>query len=267
MAYRLLPVLPWWLCLLAWATTASADGPTLRVMSFNIHHGVGVDGRLDLERIAAVIRAASPDLVALQEVDAGAARTDRVDQPKTLARLTGMHAIFGDNIPYQGGRYGNAVLSRWPVARHENHKLPSHYDGEQRGVLEVWPQTPKGFPQVRLLATHFDYRPGSKERVESARMTNRMLTGGGDELTLLVGDLNATPDSPTLDELKKHWRSANDSPALTFPVDEPTKQIDYVLLPKASGWRVERFEVLNEAVASDHRALIATLVAPAARGQ
>jgi endonuclease/exonuclease/phosphatase family metal-dependent hydrolase len=75
--------------------------------------------------------------VALQEVDCNPKRTSGVDRPAELARLTKMQVVFGDNIPYQGGRYGNAVLSRLSIVRHENHPLPSFHEGEQRGVLEV----------------------------------------------------------------------------------------------------------------------------------
>ncbi len=95
---------------------AHADEPTrLRVLSYNIHHGAGIDGRLDLERIARVIQSARPDVVALQEVDRGVARSKRIDEPAELARLTGLRAIFERNITYQGGDYGNAVLTGLPV--------------------------------------------------------------------------------------------------------------------------------------------------------
>src|SRR3954468_2494324 len=94
----------------------SKHGPErVRVLSYNIHHGEGVDGKLDLERIAAVINAVEPDLVALQEVDQRVARTRLIDEPADLARLTKMHVAFGANLALQGGHYGNAVLSRWPI--------------------------------------------------------------------------------------------------------------------------------------------------------
>src|SRR5690606_4366306 len=108
------------------AVAADAAEPLrLRVLSYNIHHAEGVDGKLDLERIAEVIRAAKPDLVALQEVDRNARRTGSVDQPAELARLTEMQVVFGSNIELQGGHYGNAVLSRFPIASERNHLLPN----------------------------------------------------------------------------------------------------------------------------------------------
>ncbi|WP_231956516.1 endonuclease/exonuclease/phosphatase family protein [Posidoniimonas polymericola] len=241
----------------------AADGPIqLRVMSYNIHHGEGVDGKIDLSRIARVINDARVDVVALQEVDSGVERTAGVDQPRELARLTGLAIVFGDNIAYQGGRYGNAVLSRFPVEECVNHPLPSHYEGEQRGVMRVVLKTPDGWPAVRVLATHFDYRQGSTERLDSAEVVNQLLRDTAPDarsLTLLVGDLNAQPGSPTLLRLAEQWRSASAAPAPTFPVDHPTRQIDHVLVGKSSRWQNESFEVLAEPTASDHRPIVATL--------
>ena len=114
-SYRSLSVL---ICVLAVlpASVAWAELPDeIRVLTYNIHHGEGVDGKFDLPRIADVIKLASPDLVALQEVDQGTARASGVDQPAELARLTGMKVVFGRNIDFQGGGYGTAVLSRLPV--------------------------------------------------------------------------------------------------------------------------------------------------------
>src|SRR5512142_1551034 len=93
------------------------------VLTYNIHHGEGTDGRIDLERIARVIRLVSPDLAALQEVDRRTTRSGGVDQLAELGRLTGMEPLFGKTIPHQGGDYGNAVLSRMQVAEHVNTAL------------------------------------------------------------------------------------------------------------------------------------------------
>lgn len=124
------------LSLVCAASRAEADEPTqLRMLSYNIHHAEGVDQKLDLERITSVILSVTPDLVGLQEVDQKATRSGSIDQPAELARLRKMNVAFGANIPLQGGHYGNAVLSRFPVASHKNHLLPNFENGEQRGVI------------------------------------------------------------------------------------------------------------------------------------
>lgn len=165
----------------------------LRVLTYNIHHGEGMDGRVDLERIAGVIRQADADLVALQEVDRGVERTARVDQPAQLAALTGMQAVFERNIEYQGGDYGNAVLTRLPIIRHQNHFLPPSLPKEQRGMLEV--HVSVSGRALIFLATHFDYHPDDGERLASAKVVREFVDGHPGLPVILAGDLNARPDS------------------------------------------------------------------------
>src|ERR1700724_2661395 len=85
--------------------------PFLRVLTYNIHHGEGTDGRFDLSRLARVMKSVQPDVIALQEVDRGTERSGGVDQLAELARLTDMHAEFGKAMDYSGGGYGVAWLS------------------------------------------------------------------------------------------------------------------------------------------------------------
>ena len=132
----------------------AAEPIRLRVLSYNIHHAEGVDRKLDVERIAGMIRSVEPDLVALQEVDQKVKRTQVVDQPAELAKLTKMQVVFGANIELQGGHYGNAVLSRFSITRHTNHLLPNIDDSEQRGVIEAEIKVPDSNEPLLLLATH-----------------------------------------------------------------------------------------------------------------
>jgi endonuclease/exonuclease/phosphatase family metal-dependent hydrolase len=269
-------VVPWLLaCLLAlaWATCARAELPAeIRVLTYNIHHGEGVDGNFDLPRIADVIKSVSPDLVALQEVDQGTARSSGVDQPAELARLTGMHVVFGRNIDFEGGGYGTAVLSRLPVKAHSSMKLRSFYAGtpeqpEQRGVqiVEIGASGEEG---LVFLCTHLDYRPDQRERMASAEAINELATKyGGERLMILAGDLNAEPQSRVMREFQKRWKIAGvetqaDDGAprlLTFPSGEPVKWIDYVLVRPADRWEIVEVRVIEERIASDHRPLLAVL--------
>ena len=184
----------------------------IRVLTYNIHHGEGTDGKFDLPRIAGVIKSVSPDIVALQEVDQGTARASGVDQPAELARLTGMEVVFGRNIDYEGGGYGTAVLSKLPVKASASEKLRSFYQGtpehpEQRGV-QVVELGPPGEPGLVFLCTHLDYRPDDRERMASAESINGLAAKYADRLMLLAGDLNATPESGVIRELEKHWKIA-----------------------------------------------------------
>jgi endonuclease/exonuclease/phosphatase family metal-dependent hydrolase len=231
----------------------------LHVVTYNIHHGEGTDGKVDIERIAAVIKQADPDLVALQEVDQKVKRSGGVDQPAELARLTGLHVVFGGNIPLEGGEYGNAVLSRFPIKRHENHLLPRTDGGEQRGVLEVELEVP-GKERLILLATHFDHRRPDAQRIDSAKVINALASKYKDEMVVLAGDLNDVPESNSLAQLLSQWKTATSEPMPTYPVQNANRQIDYVLVYPASRWRKHTGKVLDEAVASDHRALWVELI-------
>ena len=99
------------LALSIWAPARLAASPTLRVLTYNIHHGEGTDGRIDLPRLAEVMATAQPDLVALQEVDEATDRVSGVNELDELAKLTHMHPAFGKAMNFSGGQYGVAVLS------------------------------------------------------------------------------------------------------------------------------------------------------------
>jgi endonuclease/exonuclease/phosphatase family metal-dependent hydrolase/dienelactone hydrolase len=229
----------------------------LRVLTYNIHHGQGVDGKLDLQRIAKVIRSASPDIVALQEVDQNVGRSESIDQPALLARLTDMQVVFGGNISLQGGQYGNAVLSKLPILAHQNQLLPRIDNGEQRGVLVT--QLRVGRQVLSLLATHFDHRRDDRERLASAEMIKQIALGLVPGPTVLAGDINASRDSPVLESLTQVWTIAGENEQPTIPVAKPERQIDFVLTDPTDRWRVVKTEVIDEPIASDHRPLLAVL--------
>jgi len=231
----------------------------LRVLSYNIHHGEGIDRELDLERIARVILSVQPDLVALQEVDRRVERSGWVDQPAELSRLTKMKVVFEKNIDFQGGQYGNAVLSRLPIAAHKNVQLPRLDEGEQRGVLVCEVKPPKLDQAVLFLATHLDHRPHDRERLASARQINQLVAKRRDAPAILAGDLNATPDGDVLAAFDQKWKVANQDELPTVPVGEPRRQIDFILSRPAGRWQTIDCRVLDEAVASDHRAIFAVL--------
>ncbi len=233
------------------------DRLTLRILSYNIHHCEGVDGKLDVARIAKIIQQVEPDIVALQEVDRHTRRSQGIDQPAELARMLAMQYVFEKNIDHEGGQYGNAILSRLPILKQQNHRLPSVGGSEQRGVLDVELNTPMGI--VRLLATHLDHRQDDRERIESMRTINRLANEQPELPTILAGDLNAVPESNVLKLANEQWSITNSSPLFTIPVKTPTRQIDYVLTFPAGRWETKQTRVLDEPVASDHRPIMAVV--------
>jgi endonuclease/exonuclease/phosphatase family metal-dependent hydrolase len=238
---------------------AIADEPMrLRILSYNIHHAEGVDQRLDVARIAKVIQSVRPDIVALQEVDQHVQRTNGVDQPAELAQSLEMQVVFGANIELQGGHYGNAILSRFPIVEHQNHLLPLTDGGEQRGVLEARIALPRIASPLLFLATHFDHRREHQQRIDSVQAIHQLVESS-DVPAILAGDLNATRDSQPLKLLETAWSNVNTTPLPTIPVDAPQRQIDFVLYRPADMWNVIEVKVLDEAVASDHRAIYCEL--------
>lgn len=241
------------------ASTNAAKPLRVRVLSYNIHHAEGVDGKLDLERIAQTIRKAQPDLVALQEVDDKTERVHGMDQPNELARLTDMQVVFGRNLELQGGGYGNAVLSRWPILRQNNHALPSLENGEPRGVLVVEVQPPELTTPLVLFATHLDHRPRDEERFVSIRTINDLAGKQPSAWAILAGDLNATPETRVLQAAREFWAMPQGQEWPTIPVAKPQRQIDYVLARPAEHWKFVETRVLEESIASDHRPILRVL--------
>lgn len=237
---------------------ARADqASTLRVLSYNIHHGRGTDGTIDLPRLARVIRSADPDLVALQEVDERTTRSGGVDQAAELARLTGLRMVFGPQIDYLGGRYGQALLARVPLGPPTVHELPGiGGDRERRIAVAAEVDHPRG--RLTFVGTHLHHR-SEEARAAQARAIAAALAGV--DRCILAGDINALPGSEPLATLGGAWRlvAAGDGPPPTFPAGQPIRAIDHVFIRPASGFDVIDLRVLEEPVASDHRPLLAIL--------
>ncbi|MDX9753962.1 MAG: endonuclease/exonuclease/phosphatase family protein [bacterium] len=238
----------------------AAESPLLRVMSYNIHHAEGMDGQVDVERIAAIIRDASADLVALQEVDRGVERSHRIDIPAKLAELTGMHAAFFKNIDHQGGEYGNAILSRFPIQKAENRHYHMLHSAEQRGLLHAWIDVP-GRPLL-FLSTHLDFRREDAERLENAKEITKVREANTTLPAILCGDFNDHPNGRLHQAMKTAWldawEAAGEGDGFTYSSQDPKSRIDYIYLTQDSGWTVQAIRVIPTE-ASDHMPLLAEI--------
>lgn len=237
---------------------------TLRVLSYNIHHGRGTDGAIDLPRLARAIRSADPDLVALQEVDQQTTRSGGVDEAAELARLTGLRMAFGPQIDYLGGRYGQALLTRCPLGSPTVHELPGiGGDRERRIAVAAEVDDPRG--RLTFVGTHLHHR-SAEARVAQARAI--VTAFAGVDRCILAGDINALPGSEPLAILAGAWRlvAAGDGPPPTFPASQPTRAIDHVFVRPAAAFDVVDLRVLDEPVASDHRPILAILAWPPSPG-
>ena len=231
----------------------------LTIMTYNIKHGEGMDNVLDLKRSATVIRNQSPDLCGLQEIDHYCTRTDSVDQTGYLAGETNMTGTFGKFMDYQGGQYGMATLSKLPLLSTTILKLPDGIAEPRSSIVHeviIADRCTIAFANV-----HLDWigsEAGSKSRLDQARTLSSFL----DSLnlpTIITGDFNCTPDSPTMnyfaDQGYEFVEKGPDN--LTFQGNQKS-EIDHLIYRKSENakFEVSSVRLLNEPDISDHRPLV-----------
>jgi endonuclease/exonuclease/phosphatase family metal-dependent hydrolase len=235
---------------------AGAATNTFRVMTYNIHHGIGSDGKRDLERIAALIKTQKVDIVALQEVDRGTIRSGRTDLSAELARLTGMNFYFGKNIDYQGGAYGNAILSRFPILEATNILYQMLTPHEQRGLLQC--SVDVDGRKLVFMSTHLDYHNDDAERALDVKAIKTAIEAYTNAPAILCGDFNEGPGSRTYKRLSEFladtWKPVGEGSGFTFSSSGPWSRIDYI-------WHSKELQPLNALVpktnASDHLPIVA----------
>jgi endonuclease/exonuclease/phosphatase family metal-dependent hydrolase len=231
----------------------------LRIVSFNIRHGVGLDGTLDLARTAAVLEALAPDVVLLQEVDERCRRSGSVDQAAWLGDRLGMQHRFAPFMDHDGGRYGLATLSRAPIDASRVLPLPPGRQ-EPRAALETSLRV--GGRTVRIANAHLDWLDDSPERLAQAEALRDALTPLRGGPLVVGGDLNDTPASAALAALLTAEDGAltrATGAGATFPADEPSKTIDHLLYGPSEAWRASALSVVEERLASDHRPILLDL--------
>ncbi|MFD5071185.1 endonuclease/exonuclease/phosphatase family protein [Streptomyces sp. NPDC058369] len=252
-------------------------GPSvpLRVATYNIHAGAGMDNVFDLDRQVAALRSLDADVIGLQEVDVHwGDRSQWRDLAGELGRRLRMHVSFApiyslDPVEEGGPRreFGVAVLSRYKILSAENHDLtrlstqdpnpvPAPAPGFGEVVLKV-----RGLP-VHVYATHLDYRGDPSVRTAQVADTRRIMAEDRQHerrpvRQILLGDFNAAPTAP---ELAPLWQELTDIEpgGPTYPAQGPVQRIDYVAVSKDTV-RV-RDAAVAETLASDHRPVVADLL-------
>ena len=246
-------------CAASLASGQAAEPLRVRVLTYNIQHGEGTDGKIDLARTAAVIKRLTPDLVALQEVDKATTRSRGVDQAAELGKLTGMHVAFGKAMDFAGGQYGEAILSRYPLTEVQVHNLPFTEGCEPRCALAAHVRLGDDGPEFVFAGTHLEHAK-APVRLCQAQKLNPALAAKNTLPTILAGDFNDVPDSPAIKVLQPHWTDATaGQPQPTWPSDQPRMKIDYVFFRPTDGWRVVEKQVSDESIASDHCPLLVVL--------
>ncbi|WP_241759270.1 DUF4082 domain-containing protein [Pyxidicoccus parkwayensis] len=240
----------------AQASQALTPGGGLRFMTYNIKHGEVSS----LDSIATVIKGQAPDVVVLQEVDVLTNRSGKVDQATRLGQLTGLNSTFIPSLlSYDGGQYGLAVLSRYPIR--STQRIPLRSAAEQRvlGLVEVELDATHVVP---VAVTHFG-TTGAAERSNQADDIKAALADK--PWALLGGDLNASPTEACITSLKTlftdAWARGGSGSGYTHDASLPTRRIDYVML--GSAWTSPvTASVVGASSQSDHRPVVVTLILP-----
>ena len=186
----------------------------MRILSYNIRHGAGMDLAIDLERLAAVITELDPDAVLLQGVDCRVERSGGVDQMARFGQLTGMHHYFGSFMEYGGGEYGMGILTRQAALEWDVEELPA---GEEPR-FSLWVR----LPWATLVNVHL-YRTEAQRLAQAQRLIEAFADQAGP--VIVGGDFNSEPDGKVMALLADHWTIApKNGPRLTFPAGDCTSR-------------------------------------------
>lgn len=230
----------------------------MRVVSYNIRHGAGMDDSVQIARTADFLQELGPDIVGLQEVDLNVNRSGSVNQPYELGRRLGMHAAFGAFMDYDGGQYGMAILSKYPLRNVKPIQLP--VGEEPRIALTAEVRLPSG-ESLTIVNVHFDWIDDDKSRFAQATALAEYLRQLKTPYVLL-GDFNDTPGSRTISLFQSMAGEAKKpvKDQFTFSSTKPEKEIDFIFFSPAERWQARDTRVLNEKLVSDHRPVMTELV-------
>lgn len=233
------------------------SGDTLKVMTYNIHHGANKEEIQTVKEIGLFIKQSGVDLVGLQEVDSLCGRSGKQDQMKRLAEITGMHYTFKRHFAYDGGAYGLGILSRYPLEDIRGDRITStSTDGSRKTLVLLSAQVNvPGGDKLRMASVHLAL--DQKTRMIQAKEILNYLPG--DSPVILTGDMNAQPDNPVIDLLESRFTKTDVSLESTFPANTPDRKIDFIMVSKADIKNVTKTEVPT-VQHSDHLPLISTIV-------
>ena len=219
----------------------TAEAQKVRVMSYNVKNGGGLDGIKDITRNGELVRKAQPDVVAVQEVDSCTRRNKFYVLGKMAEAAGGYHAYFGPTIPYAGGKYGIGVLTKEPALSVEFYRLPC--PKEPRGMLVV------ELKKYYIISTHLSLKEA--QRVESVAIIKDVVSKLKNKPVFIAGDMNARPNSAPIVAFKEFTTLLSDDSKYTFPSTNPRVCIDYIFGVNGS-FKVLNRKIFYESLASDH---------------
>lgn len=202
----------------------------MRFLTYNVHGCRGTDGRLDASRIAEVIAQCEPDVIALQELDVGRARSGGMDQAHEIARELDMKFHFHAAMKVEEEHYGNAILTARPMRFVKSGILPAL--GEPRGALHV--EIESGVGPIQVFTTHLGVMRGQRNLQLDPLLSRKWIGGIDSNMPLvLMGDFNAVPYSGVYRRLTRVMQDATQyrgRRGATFPSRFPLLRIDHIFV-------------------------------------
>ncbi|HEY9561361.1 MAG TPA: endonuclease/exonuclease/phosphatase family protein [Anseongella sp.] len=241
-----------------------AQKKTITVMTYNIYHGEQAyePGKSNLQEVARVINTYKPDFVAIQEVDSLTGRSAELNDGKAqelikkLGALTGMEGFFGKAMDYDGGGYGEGILSRHPATA-VTHILPNPEGGEPRALLTLQAEMPGIGPMI-FAGTHLCHQFEENKIAQANKILE--ILGNVNQPVLMGGDFNFRPDTEPYQIITGSFGDAalvKGDPKYTISYEKPRARIDYIFFSPGR-WKVLDVKVLHEG-ASDHMPVLVKL--------
>lgn len=240
----------------------------MRIATYNVHSCIGLDGRCEPARVAAVVAEMNPDVVCLQELDVERARTGSLDQAAEVARILRMHFHFNATIDEASGRYGDAILSKLPFEAVVARSLPPvRHPFPREARAAIWVEVVEEGCSWQIINTHFGLGH-SERRSQAHALVEEWIRPALDQPpVVLCGDFNSRPSSAVHKIIGEAVDDVFSPPKMkhprTFPTRWPLVCLDYVFV--SASVRVQRAEAWKSplaAIASDHFPVLAEIAAP-----
>ena len=221
----------------------------------------------DYQLIADMMKEIDADAICMNELDNNTNRTRHVYQLKHFASLMGSWDFeYGAAMPYDGGEYGDAVLSKHPIIETRSYRLPcaASQPGEDRSLCVI--RVEIDGKDLYVASTHLDHLSGDASRLVQANEIRRIRDTELDGDLILAGDLNAIPSSNVIATMTAFLTNVGTIDQYTFPSENPTRKIDYILYAPIGHFGVQNCTVVSRSDqqvdgvdASDHRPVVADI--------
>lgn len=227
----------------------SLEAENVRIMTYNIRNGVGMDNKKDLSRVESCIKSQEADIVAIQELDSLTGRSGGKYVLGEIALQTEMTPYYAPAINYDGGKYGIGILSKKQPINVKQVSLPGREESRTMLILE--------FDEYAIASLHLSLTP--EDALGSVEIIENEAKNLFPKPFVIMGDFNSHPDSEVIKKLLSTFQNIGDLSLNTYPADQPNERIDYILVANCPEISASDTKVVEEKVASDHRPIVTNI--------